>query len=112
MNVNEIKQAIVEMNPVDFKLLTEVVEERKVFFRKQEIAELIKKVSIGSYASYMRGKVEIVGEIVAMNKKNLFLETADGHKRTLSYEDIFNVYAERPNGAKVENKPKDKTTKK
>lgn len=112
MNVNEIKQAIVEMKPEDFKLLTEVFEERKIFFRKQEIAELVKKVRIGSYASYMRGKVEVVGEIVAMNKKNLFLETADGHKRTLEYEDIFNVYVERPNVAKVEIKPKNTTTKK
>lgn len=99
MNLNEIKQAIAEMSPEDFTSVVEIVEERKVVFRKQEIAEFIKKINIGTYASYMRGKVEIIGEIVAINKKNVFLEISEGdkvHKRTLAFEDIFRLYAERP----------------
>lgn len=109
MNMNEIKVEIMKLNENEFTELVKVVEEKKADYRKKEIAELIKKIGIGTYASYLRGKVEVIGEVAAMNKKYLFLEMKEGnetHKRTLAYEDVYKVYDMKPVAQKpVESKP-------
>ena len=112
MNMNEMTETIEKMNNVDFEKLVELVAIRKNVQKKQELADMVKKITLGSFVSYMRGKAEVVGEVVAVSKKAIFLETTDGHKRTLAFEDVFKVYPERPVEAKEEPKAEKAKVKK
>jgi hypothetical protein len=98
MNANEIGNAVKDMNRQDLDVIRNIVEERSAVLRKQEVDSLVKTVALGTYASYLKGSSEILGEVVAMTRKSVVLEVSKGDrvsKKTLAWEDIKKSYRTR-----------------
>lgn len=56
MNMNELTTIVAEMDRNDFAKLLQIIDEKKEFFRKLEALEMQKKVGIGKFVCYKRGK--------------------------------------------------------
>lgn len=115
MNVKEAVGLVVTMNKSDIETLRKVMDERFSELRQQEIANLFKTVSIGTYASYVVGGKETIGEVVSLNRKGVAIEVKDGDKarrKSLAWKDITNTYPTRPGTNTEPQKPNTKQIEK
>jgi hypothetical protein len=104
MNVKETVGMVTTMNKADIETLRKALDERFVELRQQEIANLFKTVSIGTFASFSKAGTETIGEVVSLNRKGVSIEIQEGEKtrrKSLAWKDITNTYPKRP-GAHTE----------
>lgn len=110
MTAAEIIPNVKTLNRQDIDALRKSVEERHATLRTQEVAGLFKTVLIGTWASYMKGGNEVVGEVVSTNKKAVVINFPDGEKvkrKSIPWDEVHKTYQTKPDApAAPPQKPK------